>query len=77
MSNESTPYELHIIHVDDEWLVQENGEPASQNVYAERWEAEEHALDLAKAAGYGQIVVHAENGAVMKSYAYVPDVKTG
>ena len=67
---EVVPYVLHVRAYDDEWRVLENEGPPSQNVYATQAEAEEHAINLAEAAGYGEIVLYDEAGSEQKRYAY-------
>lgn len=63
--------------VDDEWQVLEDGVEGSLNVYATRWEAEEHALDLAEAAGYGEIVLYDDSGNLERSYQFTPSEAAG
>jgi hypothetical protein len=75
--SETIPYVLRVRPIDDEWHVLEDGVEDSLNVYATRWEAEEHALDLAEAAGYGEIVLYDDNDNLERSYPYVPSEAAG
>jgi hypothetical protein len=67
---EVVPYILHVVPYDVEWRVLENGTEPSQNVYATREEAEQHAINMADAAGYGEIVLYDEGGFEESRYMY-------
>lgn len=73
---EVLPYELHVAPIDVEWRVLENGTEPLQNVYATRDEAEEHAINLAAAAGYGEIILYDENAVEERRYSYLPPART-